>query len=140
MEILDQLLLPESCVCISIINVQDAWGAIREMKVNYFYREYCWILCDFITFCNQVRGAPAIAIVGSLSLAVELRKLAAPETKKDLHSLVKEKLDYLVTSRPTAVNMQLAAEACIKLSNNLVDKDSVDAAEAKDVVYIWKPH
>jgi methylthioribose-1-phosphate isomerase len=88
----------------------------------------------FITFYTQVRGAPAIAIIGSLSLAVELRKLAAPETKKDLHSLVKEKLDYLVTSRPTTVNMQLAEEACIKLSNNLVDKDSVDAAEAKDVV------
>nr|SVE83733.1 EOG090X08IP [Daphnia pulex] len=113
LEILDQLLLPESCTYISINNVQDAWSAIREMKV---------------------RGAPAIAIVGSLSLAVELRKLAAPETKKDLHSLVKEKLDYLVTSRPTAVNMQLAAEACVKLSNNLVDKASVDAAEAKDVI------
>ena len=133
LEILDRLLLLESCVYIPIHN-EHAWGAIREMKVNYFYREYCWILCDFTTFCNQVRGAPAIAIVGSLSLAVELRKLAAPETKKDLHSLVKEKLDYLVTSGPTAVNMQLAAEACIKLSNNLVDKDSAHAVEAKDVV------
>jgi len=72
--------------------------------------------------------------VGSLSLAVELRKLAAPETKKDLHSLVKEKLDYLVTSRPTAVKMQLGAEACVKLPNDLVDKASVDAAEVKDVI------
>jgi methylthioribose-1-phosphate isomerase len=58
---------------------------------------------SLIFVCNQVRGAPAIAIVGSLSLAVELRKLATPETKKDLHSLIKEKLDYLVPSRPTAV-------------------------------------
>jgi methylthioribose-1-phosphate isomerase len=41
LEILDQLLLPESCVYMPINNVQDAWGAIREMKVNYFYREYC---------------------------------------------------------------------------------------------------
>ena len=70
--------------------------------------------------------------MGSLSLAVELLKLSP--TKKDLHLLVKEKLDYLVTSRPTAVNMQLAAEACVKLSNNLVDETSVDAAEAKDVI------
>lgn len=34
LEILDQLLLPESCIFIPIFNVEDAWAAIREMKVN----------------------------------------------------------------------------------------------------------
>lgn len=33
LDILDQLQLPESCTYISIENVQDAWLAIREMKV-----------------------------------------------------------------------------------------------------------
>jgi len=36
LEILDQLLLPESCTYISINNVQDAWSAICEMKVIIF--------------------------------------------------------------------------------------------------------
>ena len=33
LEILDQLLLPESCTYIAIENVEDAWQAIRQMKV-----------------------------------------------------------------------------------------------------------
>lgn len=35
LEILDQLLLPESCKYIPINNVQDAWHAIHEMKVVF---------------------------------------------------------------------------------------------------------
>ena len=35
LEILDQLQLPESCTYISINNVQDAWDAIRKMKVIF---------------------------------------------------------------------------------------------------------
>ncbi len=81
-----------------------------------------------------MRGAPAIAIVGCLSLAVELSKLTNVQSKQELHQLVKDKLDYLVTSRPTAVNMQLAAEACAKLSSELSGNDSVDAAAARDAI------
>jgi methylthioribose-1-phosphate isomerase len=58
---------------------------------------------------DQVRGAPAIAIVGSLSLAVEL----APkdfDTVDCLVDWVAAKLDYLVTARPTAVNMATARD------------------------------
>ena len=34
LEILDQLLLPQSCTYLAICSVQDAWKAIREMKVT----------------------------------------------------------------------------------------------------------
>ena len=57
----------------------------------------------------KVRGAPAIAVVGCLSLAVELRKLDS-ESTDSLCKFVVEKLDYLVTARPTAVNIGKAAE------------------------------
>jgi methylthioribose-1-phosphate isomerase len=57
----------------------------------------------------KVRGAPAIAIVAALALAVEIGnevargKLAAtPEEVKDS---IAQRLDYLKTSRPTAVNL-----------------------------------
>ena len=33
LEVLDQLLLPESCQYVSILNAEDAWKVIREMKV-----------------------------------------------------------------------------------------------------------
>ena len=83
----------------------------------------------------KVRGAPAIAIVGCLSLAVELRKLGAFNSKEDLFNFVKDKFDYLVTSRPTAVNIQLAAEACIALAKEQVDNGSIDTPTAlKNVV------
>ena len=57
----------------------------------------------------KVRGAPAIAIVAALALAVEIsteiaaRKLpSAPEEAKDR---IAQRLDYLKISRPTAVNL-----------------------------------
>nr|CAG4649448.1 EOG090X08IP [Scapholeberis mucronata]SVE93698.1 EOG090X08IP [Scapholeberis mucronata] len=114
LEILDQLQLPESCTYISIENVEDAWQAIRQMKV---------------------RGAPAIAIVGCLSLAVELKKPSvAFQSKGELHTFVKQRMDHLVTSRPTAVNMQLAAEACTKLSTRLTAEDSTDLEAARRAI------
>lgn len=53
-----------------------------------------------------MRGAPAIAIVGCLSVAIELHsaRISAP-TVAELLEIVRAKLDYLVTARPTAVNM-----------------------------------
>lgn len=53
LHILNQLLLPLSVKYEKIENAEDAWNAIKEMKV---------------------RGAPAIAILGLLSVAVELGK------------------------------------------------------------------
>lgn len=74
-----------------------------------------------------MRGAPAIAIVGCLSLAVEIQ----PEVfndKKVLRQEVEGKLNYLVSARPTAVNMKLAADELISLVNAL-DKDEMISAE-----------
>lgn len=52
----------------------------------------------------QVRGAPAIAIVGTLSMALELKRLnfmSIEAMKEQLESC----LEYLLTARPTAVNL-----------------------------------
>ncbi|KAK9703926.1 hypothetical protein QE152_g29035 [Popillia japonica] len=49
--ILDQLLLPAQSKYLQVKGVEDGWKVINKM---------------------QVRGAPAIAIVGCLSLAVQL--------------------------------------------------------------------
>lgn len=52
----------------------------------------------------RVRGAPAIAIVAALSLAVELRQRTFASAQ-EAAAFVKERLAYLRTSRPTAVNL-----------------------------------
>ena len=61
----------------------------------------------------QVRGAPAIAIVGSLSVAVELRNQSYSDSAEDVSQLqmfIQSKFDHLKTARPTAVNITEAAE------------------------------
>lgn len=88
LQILDQLQLPEHCRYEALDSVQQAGEAIRAMKV---------------------RGAPAIALVGCLSLAVELRAGAGGPGLAALVAFVQDQLRLLVAARPTAVNMARAA-------------------------------
>lgn len=53
------------------------------------------------------------------------------ESKKTLRQEIEGKLNYLVSSRPTAVNMKGAAEEMIALANDLAKDDSVSASEMK---------
>ncbi|KAL5363739.1 Methylthioribose-1-phosphate isomerase [Aspergillus floccosus] len=90
--IIDQLQLPHVEKYVTIHNSEEGWHAIKDMRV---------------------RGAPAIAIVAALALASELHGLMAhdklsPEAE-DVQTFVTEKLRYLVSSRPTAVNLSDAA-------------------------------
>jgi S-methyl-5-thioribose-1-phosphate isomerase len=107
LQVLDQLLIPEQKVYVSITDVEAAWAAIKTM---------------------QVRGAPLIAIVAVLGLAVDV---VSEKTSQELSScttedggeddqkmllVIQKKVDYLRTSRPTAVNlfnaMDELMEAC----------------------------
>lgn len=88
LEILDQLALPLKHEYIRIRDTSDGWMAIKKM---------------------HVRGAPAIAIVGIISLAVELSKMQF-NSLPELIAHVEKKLIYLVSARPTAVNVQTASD------------------------------
>jgi len=89
LEILDQLLLPHHEVYINIQSPRDAWIAIQNM---------------------QVRGAPVIAIVAALSLAVFLACHKDDDRYIISSQFIAHSLKYLVTSRPTAVNLADAAK------------------------------
>ncbi|CAN8270646.1 unnamed protein product [Cochlearia groenlandica] len=93
LQLLDQRKLPLETTFLEIRNTSDGWSAIQEMVV---------------------RGAPAIAIAASLSLAVEVFSFHTTfhGSCSDAVSFLAQKLDYLVSSRPTAVNL---ADAAIKL-------------------------
>ncbi|XP_045469423.1 methylthioribose-1-phosphate isomerase [Harmonia axyridis] len=109
LEILDQLLLPAHSKYVSIKGVEDGWKAINKM---------------------QVRGAPAIAIVGCLSLAIEI-KHEKVDSKRDLRQEIEGKLNYLVSSRPTAVNMKKAADDLIALANRLYEDENINLETMK---------
>lgn len=113
LEILDQLQLPFIEIFIPIRSTEDGWHAIKDMKV---------------------RGAPAIAIVAMLALASELSSAVEasklPQSAEDVCQYISTKLAYLVTSRPTAVNLSDAAH---KLETLVVNRAKVPGALGSDV-------
>lgn len=87
LQILDQLKLPYTTFYIDVKSIEDAFQAIKLM---------------------QVRGAPAIAITGAFAITVDtanhIKSGNVTRTIKDLL----DSIDYLITSRPTAVNLSNA--------------------------------
>ncbi|KAL9105887.1 MAG: hypothetical protein Q9227_008998 [Pyrenula ochraceoflavens] len=88
LQILDQLLLPHVESYFSVPTSAAGHAAIKSMRV---------------------RGAPAIAMVAALSLAVELSDLLEggklSDDAEEVAVFVREKLEFLKGSRPTAVNL-----------------------------------
>ncbi|KAL4341596.1 hypothetical protein GQ457_08G003600 [Hibiscus cannabinus] len=120
LQLLDQRKLPLETVYLDIQGSIDGWNAIRDMVV---------------------RGAPAIAIAAALSLAVEVANLKDFNgTSRDAASFLESKLEYLVSSRPTAVNLSDAAiklkEIISKAASTAVVADSVFQAyiEAAEIM------
>ncbi|KAJ9133259.1 Methylthioribose-1-phosphate isomerase [Pleurostoma richardsiae] len=90
LEVLDQLRLPHEHYYDDVATCEEAFDCIKAMRV---------------------RGAPAIAIVASLALAVELLRDASKlgsSSPADLMAHIDARLDYLKESRPTAVDLSNA--------------------------------
>lgn len=68
--------------------------------------------------------------MGCLSLAVELQSENF-ESKRQLRQDVEGKLNYLVSSRPTAVNMKIAADELIMLANKMSEDESTELQDMK---------
>lgn len=91
----------------------------------------------------QIRGAPLIAIVAVLGLAVDLS--TNDETVKELDGLndndvveyVAKKMEYLKTSRPTAVNLFNAME---ELDNIVREAARKDGSTRENVVTAIMKH
>ena len=119
LEILDQTKLPHQEVYIRVKDPNDAWQAIQLM---------------------QVRGAPAIAIVASLSLAVFLsiygedQMIAGGETSQQCAEFISKSLKFLVTSRPTAVNL---ADAARKLERIAYKAQRQPSSTFQDVCHAY---
>ncbi|KAK3647024.1 S-methyl-5-thioribose-1-phosphate isomerase [Elasticomyces elasticus] len=110
LQILNQLLLPHQTEYEQIKGSEDGWHAIKAMRT---------------------RGAPAIAIVAALSLAVELQDAKLSENAEEVSAFIVEKLNYLVTSRPTAVNL---ADAARKLKRVVEGASKASSSDGPSVV------
>ena len=111
MEVLDQKKLPLTTHYDVTDSADKAWHAIREMRI---------------------RGAPAIAICAALGLAVEAHNDMKSEDVKETGELLKSKLAYLSTSRPTAVNLHNAVRDLSAMIDSEMAKSDTTAASLRD--------
>ncbi|KAH8648960.1 putative Methylthioribose-1-phosphate isomerase [Tricladium varicosporioides] len=110
LEVLDQLRLPHEFVYDGVSTCEEGFDCIKAMRV---------------------RGAPAIAIVAALSLAVELEaKKDGAEKREDVVSYINTRLDYLMDSRPTAVDLANAIKLLKTKSHNASSASTSSPAEA----------
>ncbi|CAK7567524.1 MAG: S-methyl-5-thioribose-1-phosphate isomerase [Sporothrix epigloea] len=84
LDVLDQLRLPHEHHYDAVLTSESAFDCIQSMRV---------------------RGAPAIAIVAALALAVELGQADVGATAAEAVTYIDHRLDYLLESRPTAVDL-----------------------------------
>lgn len=86
---------------------------------------------------HQVRGAPAIALVGCLSLAVELQAGAGGPGLSSLVAFVRDALSFLVTARPTAVNMARAARDLTDVAAQEAEREGATEEAVRERVISW---
>uniref|UniRef100_G3MSL6 Methylthioribose-1-phosphate isomerase n=1 Tax=Amblyomma maculatum TaxID=34609 RepID=G3MSL6_AMBMU len=82
----------------------------------------------------KVRGAPAIAMVAALGLAAELCRTELPSSRAELAALVRKRLDYLKTSRPTAVNLANMAAHLGRTVDTLAQKNGLSVQAMRDAI------
>mmetsp|Transcript_34596 Transcript_34596/g.37348 ORF Transcript_34596/g.37348 Transcript_34596/m.37348 type:complete len:393 (-) Transcript_34596:126-1304(-) len=131
LKVLDQLLLPHEKVYIEVPDVAMAYTVIKTM---------------------QIRGAPLIAIVALLGLSVDMH--TNKQSKKELDKIssdtdgnntvlgwIRDKMEYLKSSRPTAVNLTNALQELDKSMQdtfNILGNTNVEDTDikktAKDVL------
>jgi methylthioribose-1-phosphate isomerase len=105
---------------------EDAFEAIKSMKVSMDLP----VSRSTIDNCVQIRGAPAIASLAALSLRTHMAQ-SAFSSPSAVTSHLSPILDYLQSSRPTAVNL---GEAMDRIRSVLATAPSGGEAEAKQLV------
>lgn len=87
-EIIDQRLLPTEYKLIQLNTIESVWDAIKTLAV---------------------RGAPAIGVAAAYGVLLAMKNFVC-DTKEDYLKELDRVIDYLATSRPTAVNLFWAME------------------------------
>ena len=94
LELIDQTRLPGELLLMKCSDVEQVWEAIKMLRV---------------------RGAPAIGIAAAYGVVVGAQTIADDAHRDDFDQRIHEVVDYLATSRPTAVNLFWALDRISKL-------------------------
>ena len=100
--LLDQTKLPLEVIEEKQESVEQVWESIKQLKV---------------------RGAPAIGVAGAYGLLVALREKTVIN-KIDFMQEVENKVAYLDSARPTAVNLKWALNRMLKIAKTFSGNDS----------------
>ena len=95
--LIDQTLLPAEYKKIEIDNYKDIAAAIKDMLV---------------------RGAPAIGISGAHGVALAAKEFEKSD-KEDFYKNLRSACDYLISQRPTAVNLEWAVNKTYNYAESL---------------------
>jgi len=95
LDLIDQTRLPTEFVRVPCRDVETVWEAIKTLRV---------------------RGAPAIGVAAAYGVCLGLQQVAAA-TQKAFFNRLDEVIDYLASSRPTAVNLFWAMERLRRLAH-----------------------
>lgn len=110
LRLLDQTLLPTECREIDCTTVERVWEAIKKLRV---------------------RGAPAIGVAAAYGVVIGTRS-ARDADRRMFDQRLREVLDYLATSRPTAVNLFWALDRMRQVAAAMPD---ATAAQVHDRVF-----
>lgn len=107
--LLDQTKLPGECVFLDCLDVPTVWEAIKQLRV---------------------RGAPAIGIAAAYGVCVAVRESTTGQWNwGQFYKTAQEAIDYLATSRPTAVNLFWALQRMERKLKSLDGSESEVAAQ-----------
>ena len=95
LDLIDQTMLPTEILRIECEDVETVWEAIKMLRV---------------------RGAPAIGIAAAYGVVLGLQ--SAKEDEDAFFARLNEIVEYLATSRPTAVNLFWALERMRRLGRD----------------------
>lgn len=118
LRMIDQTLLPTELVEIDCRNVETVWEAIKMLRV---------------------RGAPAIGIAAAYGICVGIQTLPGDANNEMLKLRLNDVVEYLASSRPTAVNLFWALDRMKTLADSMIDSKTVSEiagalfAEAKTI-------
>ncbi len=107
--ILDQEGLPSQVKYIEIKNIKDSFQALRSLKV---------------------RGAPLIGVFAGYSLYISIKNLKT-KSKKVFLKILNKNIEYLKSSRPTAVNLFWALE---RIKRKVLSNLNKEVNSLKDLI------
>jgi methylthioribose-1-phosphate isomerase len=105
--IIDQTKLPFETVYADLFTVEDVYESIQQLKI---------------------RGAPAIGIIAAYGLYQAFKNIQSID-REEFFNLLKEKSDYLASSRLTAINLQWALQ---KINDDLKASSYLEINSLKD--------